>query len=246
MDGLAVGSGRSRADDALDAGWFAASEAVAGLRGARPGLVLVYGSPHYDLAQVTRAVRDLTGDAPLIGASTGGQVCDGEYLPAGAGVAVLALGAGRYRFGTAALPSPRHPTEAGRWLAGAAMEAAVGPDDRPAHGALLLMSAGVRALLSELVSGAHAGAGPGVPVLAGMAAGEPGSAVVLADGEVIDDGVVAVYIASDEPLRVVAPDGQAEGGLPGLVATDGSDVHELSAYGLGVADGDAPGSALAL
>lgn len=246
MDGLAVGSGRSRADDALDAGWFAASEAVAGLGGARPGLVLVYGSPHYDLAQVIRAVRDLTGDAPLIGASTGGQLCDGEYLPAGAGVAVLAVGEGRYRFGTAALPNPRHSAEAGRWLADAAIEAATGADDRPPHGALLLMSAGVRALLAELVSGAHAGAGPGVHVLAGSAAGEPGSAVVLAGGEVIEDGAVAVFIGSDEPLRVVSPDGRTDGGLPGLLATDGAMVHELSAYGIGVADGDAPGSALAL
>lgn len=246
MDGLAVGSGRSRADDALDAGWFAASEAIAGLRGVRPGLVLVYGSPTYDMALVTKAVRDLTGDAPLIGASTGGQVCDGEYLPAGAGVAVLAVGEGRYCFGTAALPGPRHPAEAGRWLADAAMEAALGGADRPPHGALLLMTAGVRALLADLVSGAHAGAGPGVPVLAGTAAGEPGNAVVLAGGDVIEDGAVAVYIGSDQPLHVVSSDGRADTGLPGLMATEDGTVHELHAYGIGVAEGDAPGSALAL
>lgn len=246
MDGLVVGSGRSRADDALDAGWFAASEAIAGLGGARPGLVLVYGSPHYDMGLVTKAVRDLTGEAPLIGASTGGQLLDGEYLPAGAGVAVLALAEGRYRFGTAAVPSPRHPAEAGRWLAGAAMDAALGTDDPLPHGALLLMTTGVRALLTELVSGAHAAAGPGVPVLAGSAAGDPGSAVVLAGGEVLGDGAVAVYIASDEPLRVVTPEGCAEDGLPGVLATDNGTVHELSAYGIGVGDDAAPGSALAL
>jgi len=246
MDRLAVGSGRSRVDDALDAGWFAASEAVAGLQGARPGLVLVYGSPRYDLALLTKAVREVTGDAPLIGASTGGQMCDGEYLPAGVGVAVFALGEGPYRFGTAFVPRPRHAEEAGRWLADSAMDAACGPEDRLPHGALLLMSAGVRERLTELVSGAHSTAGPGVPVLAGAAAGDVGSAVVMAGGDVIDDGAVALYIASTEPLRVVAREGRTDTGLPGLVATDGGTVHELAAFGIGVAEHDTPGSALAL
>lgn len=237
-------------DDALDAGWFAAAEAVAGLQGARPGLVLVYGSPTYDLALVTKAVREVTGDAPLIGASTGGQMCDGEYLPAGAGVAVLAISEGPYRFGTAVVPSPRHPAEAGRWLVDAAMDAACGPDDRPAHGALLMMSAGVREQLTDLISGAHASAGPHVPVLAGMAAGHAdggaGSAVVMAGDDVIEDGAVAVYIGSDEPLHVVAREGRTDSGLPGLVATAGTTVHELAAFGIGVAEDDTPGSALAL
>lgn len=233
-------------DDALDAGWFAASEAVAGLQGARPGLVLVYGSPRYDLALLTKAVRDVTGDAPLIGASTGGQMCDGEYLPAGAGVAVFALGQGPYRFGTAVVPQPRHAEEAGRWLADAAKDAACGSDDRPEHGALLVMAAGARERLTDLVSGAHSGAGPGIPVLGGVAAGDVGSAVVMAGDDVIDDGAVALYIASTEPLRVVARDGGADTGLPGLVATDGGTVHELAAFGIGVAENDTPGSALAL
>ncbi len=245
MERLAVGSGRSQAVDALDAGWFAASEAVAGLEGARPGLVLVYGSPHYDLALLTKAVREVTGDAPLIGASTGSQLCDGEYLPAGTGVAVLALAEGRYRFGTAAVPRPRHPEEAGRWLADAARDAACG-DDRTAHGALLVMVAGVRDRLAELVSGAHAAAGPGMQVLAGTAAGDEGSAVVMAGDDVLDDGAVAVYIGSAEPLRVMAPDGRTDDGLPGVVTTCADMVHELSVFGLGVGEGDAPGSALAL
>ncbi len=249
MERLAVGSGRSRVDDALHAGWFAASEAVAGLDGARPGLVLVYGAPSYDLSLVVRAVRDVTGDAPVVGASTGGQVCDGEYLPAGAGVAVLAIGAGRYRFGTAALPSPRHAEEAGRWLVDAAREAAAADSadtDPAAHGALLLMTAGVREQLADLVGGAHAAAGPGVPVLAGEAAGEAGSAVVLVDGEVLGDGAVAVWVSSDAPLEVVGREGRTDMGLPGLRAHDGGTLHELAAFGLDVAEGDAPGHALAL
>lgn len=248
MERLAVGSGRSRVDDALHAGWFAASEAVAGLDGARPGLVLVYGSPSYDLSLVVRAVREVTGDAPVVGASTGGQLCDGEYLPAGAGVAVLAIGEGRYRFGTAAVPSPRHAEEAGRWLVDAAREAAdSGFDADPArHGALLLMTAGVREQLAALVGGAHAAAGPGVPVLAGEAAGDHGSAVVLSDGEVLGEGAVAVWVGSDAPLEVVGRDGRTDTGLPGLRAHDGGMLHELAAYGLGVAEGDAPGHALTL
>lgn len=46
-------------------------------------------------------IRSVTGAAPLVGATGSGEIVRDRYLGFGAGVAVLALTAGPYRYGTA-------------------------------------------------------------------------------------------------------------------------------------------------
>ena len=95
-----AGTGMSGAKAAAAAGREAATMAVAALA-EPPALVLVFTTPRYDLPELLKGVRSVTGSAHLIGATASGEIVRGQYLGFGAGVGVLALLAGPYRFGVA-------------------------------------------------------------------------------------------------------------------------------------------------
>lgn len=229
MSRLPVGTGRSTDAHAADAGRAAARLAVDGLDGAEPGLVLVWTSTRYEPAELLAGVREVTGDAPVVGASSAGQLCDGSFLPREAGVVVVVLGAGTYRFGTALVTDVRGDGDAaGRRLAREAI-AAAGPDRTP-HGTLLLLTVGLTGNLESILSGVHHVAGAAVPVVGGAAAvdrwGVP--PYVLHGGQAHVDAAVAVWIGGDRPLTVVSGHGWEPVGLPMLVTrVDGQTVHEL-------------------
>src|SRR5690554_2506518 len=107
MTRLRSGSGSSTLDDSAAAGRAAASTAATGLQGAEPALVVVYSSIRYDLSALLAGVREVTGDALLVGATSSGQLRDGEFLPPDAGVVVLVMSAGPYTFRTAAVTGIR-------------------------------------------------------------------------------------------------------------------------------------------
>jgi len=214
--------------DAAAAGTEATRTAVAGLGGATAGLVIVYASIQYDLGEILAAVRTITGDTPLVGATTSGQFSDGEYLPPGAAVSVLVLGADVYRFGTAAVSGiSADTTAAGAELARQAMAAA---GDRSPHGTLLILADGMAGDMQGLLNGIYRTAGARVPVVGGSAGDDrtfSGSSVMHNDA-VLRDSAVAVWIGSDRPLRVVAGHGWQPQGLPMLVTRlSGAMVDEI-------------------
>jgi signal transduction histidine kinase len=71
------------------AGEAAAREALAGVRVHRPTAALVFASVQHDLPDVLRGVRRVLGDVPVIGSSTAGEICDGDFR-GGVVVTVLA------------------------------------------------------------------------------------------------------------------------------------------------------------
>ncbi|MEV6303432.1 FIST N-terminal domain-containing protein [Actinoplanes sp. NPDC051861] len=228
MNKLPVGSGTSSLDDAAAAGAQAAGAALAALDGASPGLVIVYASIRYDLSELLAGVRGITGDTPLVGASTSGQFTDGEYLPPGTSVSVMVLGAGHYRFGTAAVTGMgADALAAGRDLARNAVEAAGEPSP---HSALLVLADGVTGDMQQLLNGIYRVTGARVPVLGGAAGDDrtfTGSSV-LHGGDVLRNAAVAVCIGSDRPLRVVAAHGWRSQDLPMMVTSvDGLIVDEI-------------------
>ena len=123
---IAAGVGSSTAPAALAAGREAAGQALAGLGGHAPALVIVYASVMYDLPALLAAIRAVTGDAPLVGATTSGHFHEGEFVAPGTGVEVLALTSGPYRFGVAAREglAAGNPEDLGRRLVTAARAAA--------------------------------------------------------------------------------------------------------------------------
>lgn len=82
---LTATTGASRHVDAFTAG----QEAARPLREARPAAVLCFASVHYDQAEVLRGIREVLGDVPLLGASTGAAMTEAGWFPRGVALAAL-------------------------------------------------------------------------------------------------------------------------------------------------------------
>lgn len=223
-----TGVGTSEADDAAAAGRHAAAAALTEL-GEAPALVLVYASVRYALPDLLAGVREVSGDTPLVGATTSGHFHQGNVTAPGSGVAVLALSRGRYRFGVASVTGiTSDATGAGRTLARAAKRAAgqEGP-----YAALLVLTDGLSGRQQELLTGIHKVTGAAVPVVGGSAADDRAlkQTHVFHGGRVLTDAAVGVWIASPWPLTVTSGHGWTPVSLPLLVTkVDGPVVHEIA------------------
>ena len=224
---IIAGTGMSRAKAATTAGREAATMAVAALAGEPPALVLVFTTPRYDLPALLKGVRSVTGSAHLIGATGSGEIVQGQYLGFGAGVGVLALSAGPYRFGVASAGHIRGDLDrAGRDIARASRaEAGSSP-----HAAVLLLADSLLGDLQQLIQGVYRVTGPKV-TLAGGAAGDEQKFVetfVFHDGAVVEEGAVALWIASERPLHVVTRHGWEPMSVPMLVTqAEGTEIIEI-------------------
>jgi hypothetical protein len=203
---LIAGTGESRIQDSFEAGRAAASDALASLGGQPPALVMVFTTPRHQLDRLLAGVRSRTGSTLLVGATTSGEIVRGTYLGFGAGVAVLAMTAGPYRFGAASRDHIRGDLgRAARELVAESRERA----GRSAHAAVLLMADAMAGDLQELVQGVYRAAGPKVSLVGGAAGDELKfvRCLVLHDDRVVEEGAVAVWIAAEQPLRVVTRHG---------------------------------------
>lgn len=90
-------SGYSDERGARSAGQSAARQALEGMSSA-PDLVLVFASTNYAFPELLRGVREVTGAAPLIGASTAGQFT--ETSGGAESVVVMAVSSDSIRFRT--------------------------------------------------------------------------------------------------------------------------------------------------
>jgi two-component system, cell cycle sensor histidine kinase and response regulator CckA len=74
---LETGTGASSIADAREAGREAARQALGGIQKHPLSGVLVFASVRYDLPQLLEGVRDVSGGAPLFGATTAGEIHEG-------------------------------------------------------------------------------------------------------------------------------------------------------------------------
>jgi hypothetical protein len=226
---LHVASGASESDDAAEAGRAAATQAMSGLDGRTPALVLVYASVRYDLTTLLAAIRSVTGDAPLVGASSSGHFHGPDLVQPARGVEVLVMTAGRYQFGVASVGHlSADGIAAGERLAREARDAA-GP--RTPHATVLLFSDGLAVEQPDLVVGIHKVTGAAVPVVGGAAADDRrlSETYVLRDGSALSDSAVAVWIGSDNPVPISVGHGWHPVSLPMLLTkVDGQIVHEIA------------------
>jgi hypothetical protein len=229
MSALLHGTGSSDATGSGDAGRTAATAALAGLAGAEPALVIVYSSVRYDLPELLAGVAAVTGDAPVVGATSCGQFVGRELSAPGTGVVVLALAGGGYRFGVAAAHGmSTRPAEVGAEVVRTA-RADSGEHGLP-YAALLLLADGLVGGQQDVVAGAHRAAGASVPIVGGVAGDDwrLSSTSVFLGGQVFTDAVVGVWIASPRPLRVVSAHGWTPVGPPQLITrAEGQVVHEI-------------------
>lgn len=72
---IEIGTGAAIGKDSYETGQMAARQAVKSINKYEPTLVMVFCSTAYDPAAVLRGVREITGDAPLVGGTTAGELC---------------------------------------------------------------------------------------------------------------------------------------------------------------------------
>jgi hypothetical protein len=222
-----AGTGSSRAQDASVAGREAATAAVAALAGEVPALVIVFTTPRYNLPELIAAIRSVTRGARLIGATGSGEIIQGEYIGMGAGVAVLALTAGGYRFGIGSASHIGDLDLAGREITRAS-RAEAGPS---AHAAVVLLADALLGDLQQLVQGVYRVTGPKVAIVGGAAGDDLKfiATYVFHDDKIIEKGAVILWIASERPIKVVTRHGWQPIGVPMLVTrAEGTFLLEIN------------------
>ncbi|MBK9923908.1 MAG: FIST C-terminal domain-containing protein [Anaerolineales bacterium] len=225
---IKAGTGYSTARDTSTAAREAATTAVSALNGEALALVLVFTTPNYDLPVLLSTIRTITGDALLIGSTSSGEIIQGTHLDIGAGVGVLALTAGEYRFGVGTLSDIKDDlNQAGQIVTRKAKEMA----GASPYAAVLLFADSMLGDLQELMRGVYRITGPKVAIVGG-AAGDDQKFIrpcVFHNDQVLERGAIALWIASDHPLQVVTRHGWKPMGIPLLVTrAQGTQIIEIS------------------
>jgi hypothetical protein len=241
-----AGTGSSTALEAAEAGREAAAAAVDALGGETPAVVIVFSTPRYDLPALLSAIRSVTGDVLLVGSTSSGEMVQDKLLGIGAGVGVLALTAGPYRFGAASVEHIQNDLDRAGQTIARTSRAEAGPSP---HAALLLIADGMLGDLQQFVNGVYRITGPKVPLVGGAAGDDQRflRPYVFHNDQVIEDGAVALWIASPHPLHVCTRHGWEPIGIPMLVTRargieiieiGGSPAAEAYEEQLGLAPGE--------
>ncbi|HUR83832.1 MAG TPA: FIST N-terminal domain-containing protein [Solirubrobacteraceae bacterium] len=194
------------------------------LRGEDPKLVVVFASGHYDLNAMLAGIRARTGDAPLVGCSTAGEIAtDG---PGDHGVVVTILGGPGFHATTrAAEASSGNLRDAGADVA----HAAAGVDGHE-HRVLMLLTDGLSGDQQEVVRGAYGVVGSQVPLVGGCAGDDLKMVRTfqLHDDRVLTEHVVGAAIGSDAPIGIGVRHGWRTTGEPMVVTRSaGNRVHMI-------------------
>ncbi len=222
-----AGTGASVLRDAYDAGKQAAETAIAALHGESPAVILIFTTPQYNLASLISGIRSVTGTTPLAGATSAGEMFGASYMGFGAGVTVLAMTAGPYRFGIASA-SHIHGNldQAGQEIARKSKKEA-GPSP---FSAMILLADCLAGNLQLLFQGVYKVTGPTTTIVGGAASDELQfkATFVFHNDKVVEQGAVAIWIASEKPLQVITQHGWEPVGVPFLVTrAEGTEIMEL-------------------
>jgi hypothetical protein len=205
---LGVGQSSER-----EAGLAGASAATAALRAHDAKLLVVFCSDSYDLDALIGAINERSGGVPLIGCSTAGEISTGG--PGDASAVVIAFGGEGFSVATAAATGASERL----WDAGAEASACLSNTADLPHRALMLLTDGLAGDQQEIVRGAYAVAGAGVPLVGGCAGDDlkMKATFQLHGDRVLTDSVVAAAIASESPLGIGVRHGWRKVGRPMLV-----------------------------
>jgi hypothetical protein len=222
-----TGMAASGLQDAYEAGRQAATAAVTELGGEEPALVIVFAMPHYDLSLLISGIRSVTGSAYLAGATSSGEILGTRYMGFGEGVAVMVMTAGPYRFGIASASHIHGDLDrAGQTIARESKNQA-GPSP---FSAMILLVDCLAGNLQQLFQGAYKITGPKTTIVGGAAGDELQfkATFVFHNDKVVEQGAVAVWIASDRPLQATIHHGWKPVGVPMLVTrAEGTEIMEL-------------------
>ncbi len=225
-DGYDVGVGLSRAADPEVAAREATGAARAGRTPTADDLMLLFPTMDYDPVVFFEAARVGAAPAHTVGCSSFASFTGEQQVAKG--VVAAFLPAGRRSYGVAAAEVVDHDIfRAARDVTEQAMVQAGGPDG---HSALLVFSDGLAGDQREVVRGSYTVTGATVPLFGG-AAGENQRAFTTyqyADGQVMRNGLVGIWVNGAEPIGVGVRHGWHPIGEPMIVTrADGNVVYEL-------------------
>ncbi len=216
-----IATGLSTLPDPRDAGADAATQAVTGLDGTAPELVLTFVTgAHLAAPEATlEGVHEASSPAVLVGSGAGGVLGERRELESGTAVAVWAasFGGGQVTPFHLRFESDEDPPR----ITGL-------PDIEGSRGLIMIAdpySFPTDTLLSELALQA-----PGLPILGGLASARTsdGTAALLFGDEVRPDGVVGVSLGDVELLPCVSQGAAPVGPELTITAAEGNVIEELA------------------
>ena len=215
--GITLHVGHSKGEDAFETAKAAAQEALAD--SAQPRLGIVFATSLSDLEALVRGLSEAFGDVPFLGCSSAGEFVTDRISDGGVAVSVLggdgfglSLGSAKGLKGntTRAVAQLRRSLRNG--------ETVPAPADAQHHTVLLLCD-GLAGNGEGLVDALAMEAGPGVAI-AGGAAGDDAKFAktrVFANGEILDDAVVAAELITAKKVGVGVHHGWCAASAPGTV-----------------------------
>jgi hypothetical protein len=224
---IAFGSGMSAASTATLAAREAAAEALAGLAGQTPKLAIVFASATYpDVGAAARAVRDVVGDAQIVGGTSGACVFGGDRV-APLGVSVVLLGGdGLEVQSRIAILGSASLVETVPVAASVARAADVAASRGYGHFACLVLAPGLVVDGEALVAAVRKGAGAHAQLAGGLTGDDLtlDRPKVFFGDELRDDCVVITGIFTKAPVGIAARHGWAAVG-PVRTITRSEGVH---------------------
>jgi hypothetical protein len=218
--------GASTAPDGETAGREAVRTALAGQSPTADDLFIIFPSASYDLEALHQGAMDEAGPASVVGCTTVGAFTDEMQLPFGCAAAYLAgndvsFGVSHAEWdGDDIAASARNAVDTARLRAG---------EDHP-YSAVILLCDGFIPDQRALARGAYEVTGAVIPIVGGAAGDDLQwqRTSTFGEGQVLGNGVVAIWVNSARPLAVSVDHGWTPFGKPMLVTrSEGSVIYEL-------------------
>jgi hypothetical protein len=220
------GVGHSRLADSEDAGREAVRAALAGHVPTAQDLVLLFTTVDHDCAALYAAAVAEAAPARVFGCTSTGSFTHAEQVPSGC-VAALLSARGR-SFGVCHVE--RDDSDIAGSARVAAQKARDQAGDEYSHSVLLLLTDGLTPDQREVARGAYEVTTAMIPFVGGAAGDDLTweDTRTFADGRLLSNGIIAVWINSALPMGVSVDHGWRPAGRPMLVTrAEGTVVHEL-------------------
>jgi hypothetical protein len=207
------------------AGRQAAEEALAKAGIDRPDFVFLFATVGHDPEAVLRAVREVTGDAPLAGCSGEGIIAPGVADEGNHAVTVMVVQSSRIRFHSALAVGLKEDSHATGVALGQRLQDHLAADSR----ALILLPDGLTVNFDRLRAGLET-AGMTVPLYGGLAgdAMQFRRTYQFCDGAVVTDGVAGALLSGDVTVSWGINSGCIPIGAPHRVTrASGNVIYEI-------------------
>jgi hypothetical protein len=224
--GLEVGVGWSKNDDSFKAGKEACEKALKALGSTSPDLIFLFSSIRYEHKKLLKGVREVAKDSPLVGCTTGGEIC--SEGPQRGSVVLTALKSKQAKIFTAKVERiSKNLRKAGEEF-GSILTKNIPPE---IGGTIFVFPDGLSGNMTELIRGIYDSIHPTIDLVGGGAGDELKfeRTYQFYNNEVLTDSVVGVYLNTDIFCGYGVRHGFSPTGEPFLVTkAKGNILYELN------------------